>query len=139
MSAKSIGQTLARRLQLAETAIASMHGQFVLFVLAEREEAPGKWDLLVSAPWLDTNRQGVQQMVDLLHPYLTDTDWLALASITPLPPTLEYVQWIAQKYDVQHDNQEVVNAVWDSLFIPHGYVITANLSPAPVTPQPVAA
>lgn len=139
MSTKSIGQTLARRLQLAETAIASMQSQFVLFVLAEREEAPGKWDLLVSAPWLDTNRQGVQQMVDLLKPYLADTDWLALASITPLAPTLEYVQWIARKYDIQHGNQEVINTFWDSLFIPRGYVITANPSPAPVTAQPVAA
>ena len=137
MSAKSIGKILARRLQLAETTIASMHGQFILFVLAEREEVPDKWDLLVSAPWLDTNRRGVQQMVDLLNPYLTATDWLALASITPLPPSLEYVQWIAQNYDIQHGNQEVINTFWDSLFIPHGYVITA--APAPVSAHPVAA
>lgn len=136
---QSIAQTLAGRLQLAEKAIASTYGQFVLFVLAEREEAPGKWDLLVSALWLDTNRQGVQQMVDLLKPYLTENDWLALASITPLAPTLEYVQWIARKYDVQHDNQEVTNASWDSLFIPHGFVITANLAPARVIAEPVAA
>ena len=133
MSTKSIGQTLARRLQIAETAIASLHGQFVLFVLAEREEAPGKWDLLVSADWLDTNRQGVQQMVDLLKPYLTDSDWLTLASITPLAPTLEYVQWIAREYGVQHHSQEVVDAFWDNLFIPHGFVITATLSAAPAT------
>ena len=131
MSAKSIAQTLARRLQLAEKAIASTHGQFILFVLAEREEAPGKWDLLASALWLDTNRQGVQQMVNLLKPYLAESDWLALASITPLAPTLEYVQWIARKYDVQHDNQEVVDTFWDTLFIPHGYIITASPSPVP--------
>ena len=127
------------RLQLAETAIASLHGQFVLFVLAEREEAPGKWDLLVSAAWLDTSRQGVQQMVDSLRPYLTESDWLALASITPLAPDLEYVQWIARKYDVQHNGQEVIDTFWDSLFIPHGYVITASPSPARVTAEPVAA
>ena len=136
---KSIAQTLARRLQLAEKAIASTHGQFVLFVLAEREETPGKWDLLVSAFWLDTNRQGVQQMVNLLKPYLAEDNWLALASITPLAPTLEYVQWIAQKYNVQHDSQEVIDDFWDSLFIQHGYVITADLSPAQVAEEAVAA
>lgn len=136
---KSIAQTLARRLQLAEKAIASTHGQFVLLVLAEREEAPGKWDLLVSAFWLDTNRQGVQQMVDLLKPYLTESDWLALASITPLAPTLEYVQWIARKYNMQHSNPEVIDAFWDSLFIPHGYVITASPSPARTAAETVAA
>ncbi len=139
MITKSIGQTLARRLQIAEKAIASLHGQFVLFVLAEREEAPGKWDLLVSAAWLDTSRKGVQQMVDALKPYLAESDWLALASITPLAPTLGYVQWIAREYDVQHNSQEVIDTFWDSLFIPHGYVITASLSPAQVTAEPVAA
>ena len=139
MITTSIGQTLARRLQIAETAIASMQGQFVLFVLAERETAPGKWDLLVSAPWLETNRKGVQQMVDLLKPYLTSSDWLALASITPLPPSMDYVLWIARHYNVEHENQEVVNAFWDSLLIPHGYIITANPSPVPTTPQPIAA
>lgn len=139
MRTKSIGQTLARSLQLAETAIASMHGQFVLFVLAEREEVPGKWDLLVSATWLDTNRQGLQKMVELLKPYLTDTDWLALASITPLAPTLGYVQWIAREYDIQHGNQEVINTFWDGLFIPRGYIITANPLPTSVTVQPIAA
>ena len=136
---KSIAQTLARRLQIAEKAIASTHGQFVLFVLAEREETPGKWDLLVSAFWLDTNRQGVQQMVDLLKPYLAESDWIALASITPLAPTLEYVRWIAQKYNVQHNSQEVVDTFWDSLFIPHGYIITADPLPAQVAEEPVAA
>ena len=136
---KSVAQTLAMRLHLAEKAIASIYGQFVLFVLAEREEAPGKWDLLVSAPWLDTNRQGVQQMVNLLKPYLTESDWLALASITPLAPTLEYVQWIARKYDIQHDNQEVTDTFWDSLFVPHGYVITASPAPARAAAEPVAA
>ena len=138
MNSQSTAQTLARRLQLAEKAIASLHGQFVLFVLTEREEAPGKWDLLVSAPWLDTNRRGVEEMVSLLKPYLIESDWLSLASITPLSPTLEYVQWIARKYEVQHDNQEVTNAFWNDLFIPHGYVITADPSPARVIAEPVA-
>lgn len=139
MSIKSIAQTLAKRLQLAETAISSSHGQFILFVLAEREETPDKWDLLVSALWLDTARQGVQQMVNLLKPYLTESDWLALASITPLDPSLSYVQWIARTYNVQHDSQEVVDTFWDSLFIPHGYIITASTTVATSALQTVAA
>ena len=100
MTTQEIGQGLVERLQAAETAIASAHGPFVLFVLAEREAAPGKWDLLVSAPWLETNRKGVQQMVDALTVYLKPADWMQLASITPLSPSMEYVQWVARKYDV---------------------------------------
>ena len=139
MTTQEIGYGLVARLQTAEKAIASAHGPFVLFVLAERETAPGKWDLLVSAPWLETNRKGVQQMVDALTVHLKPADWVQLASVTPLPPSMGYVQWIARKYDVQHGNQEVVNDFWDSLFIPHGYIITANPLPAPALAQPVAA
>lgn len=57
------GQGLVERLRAAKRAITSAHGPFVLFVLAEREEALGKWDLLVSAPWLEAIRKGIQQMV----------------------------------------------------------------------------
>ena len=133
------GQGLVEGLRAAGRAIASAHGPFALFVLAEREEAPGKWDLLVSAPWLETSRKGIQQMVDRLKVYLKPTDWVQLASITPLSSSMDYVQWIAREYDVQHDSQEVIASFWDSLFIPHGCVITANPSLSLVTPQPVAA
>lgn len=133
------GQGLVEGLRVAGRAIASAHGPFALFVLAEREEAPGKWDLLVSAPWLETSRKGIQQMVDRLKVYLKPTDWVQLASITPLSSSMDYVQWIAREYDVQHDSQEVIAPFWDSLFIPRGCVITANPSLSLVTPQPVAA
>lgn len=139
MTNEKIGRGLVERLQRAEKAIASEHGPFVLFVLAEREEAPGKWDLLVSAPWLETNRKGVQQMVDGLKTHLTPAEWVQFASITPLPPSMGYVQWIARKYNLKHKDQEVINTFWDGVFIPHGYVITADPSPAQVTPQPIAA
>lgn len=139
MTTKELGRGLSEKLQIAERAIASAQGPFVLFVLAEREETPGKWDLLVSALWLENNRKGVQKIVDGLNAHLTPADWIQLASITPLPPSMDYVQWIARKYDVQHHDQEVINTFWDSLFVPHGYVITAKLPSAPAARQPVAA
>ena len=139
MNTISIGEILARRLQLAENAIASIRGPFILFVLVERDEAPGKWDLLVSAPWLETGRQGIQEMVNQLKLYLTPADWLALASITPLPNEMEYVRWVVQRYDTRHDLQEVVNAFWDGVFVSRGFVITADPIPAPAQREPVAA
>jgi len=139
MTDEKTRRSLITKLQVAEKDIASVQGPFVLFALAEREEAPGKWDLLVSAPWLASGRKGIQKMVEGLKTHLTPSEWMQLASITPLPPSMNYVQWIARKYDVQHDNQEIINTFWDGLFIPHGYVITANPAPAQAMPQPVTA
>ncbi len=139
MTADKVWHGLLNRLQAAEKDISAARGSFTLFVLVERDEAPGKWDLLVSAPWLASGRHGIQDMVDRLQQYLMPPDWLQLASITPLLPAMEYVRWIGQRYDVQHDRQEVVNVFWDGVFIPHGYVITANPAPAIAIQHPIAA
>ncbi len=143
MTIDVLGRDLADKLHGAEKAISSEHGLFVLFALAEREEVPGRWDLLVSAPWLELGAKGIQKIIQALQPYLVSEDWLKFASITPLPVSMDYVQWIARKYDVQHDNQEVANVFWNGLLIPHGFVITADLSAdlsvAPAAPQALVA
>ena len=143
MTIDVLGRDLADKLQIAEKAISSEYGLFVLFALAEREEAPGRWDLLVSAPWLEMGAKGIQKIIQALQPYLVSEDWLKFASITPLPVSMDYVQWIARKYDVQHDNQEVANVFWNGLLIPHGFVITADLSAdlsvSPAAPQVLVA
>lgn len=132
-------EELVKKFQAAEKAISLVRGSFLLFVLAERDEAPGKWDLLVSAEWLEINRNGIDQMVDALKPYLEPTDWRHLASITPLSPSMKYVQWIAQKYGFQHEVLEVANTFWDGVFVSHAFLITADKSPAPAALELAAA
>ena len=139
MTAEATSENLVQRLKAAEEDISLAEGPFVLFALAERDEAPGKWDLLVSAEWLDINRKGIDQMVDALKPYLEPADWRHLASITPLSSSMEYVQWIAHKYGFQHHVLEVTNTFWDGVFVSHAFLITADKLPAPVTPELAAA
>src|SRR5205807_6503452 len=40
-----------------EREIASEKGDFVLFALLEREERPGRWDVVAAAPWLGEDKR----------------------------------------------------------------------------------
>ena len=51
-------------------------GGFALFGLFERDETAGKWDILVSAPWLTTDLAGIRRVVDALVPHVSKAEWL---------------------------------------------------------------
>ena len=49
--------SMAQRFGSLEAEIAQKKGDFSLFALFLREDAPDRWDLLVSAPWASSNKQ----------------------------------------------------------------------------------
>ena len=47
--------------------IATKKGDFVLFAIVMRSDAPGTWDLVVSAPWLEKGQlKATSELVELL-------------------------------------------------------------------------
>ncbi len=46
---------MVEKLIRVEREIAEDRGPFVLFAFLLREDAPGVWDLIVSAPWISQN------------------------------------------------------------------------------------
>lgn len=62
--------TLAEKCRKAEEELAKAHGDFSLFMLVERPDLPGKWDVVAAAPWLGTERNDMQLIVDGLLPHL---------------------------------------------------------------------
>ena len=54
-------------LRKAMREIAKRKGNFTLFGLFMRSDAPGTWDLVVSAPWLEKGKlKGLSEFVELL-------------------------------------------------------------------------
>jgi hypothetical protein len=48
-----------------ESRVARDKGDFVLFALVLREDAPDRWDLVASAPWVgDDKQRAVEYLVD---------------------------------------------------------------------------
>jgi len=46
--------------------IAAKKGDFILFALLKRANGIGRWDLVVSAPWLDGRLETTRKLVDLV-------------------------------------------------------------------------
>lgn len=102
-------------------------GDFYFFSLFLREESPGKWDLLVSAPWIETNnKEALKYLSSLVQSHLTTEELLSLSRIVLIDmnnPGLEAVQ---NAVAVEHGKVEVKDSNFFGLDIKQAYVITSK-------------
>jgi hypothetical protein len=54
---------LIQKMVKIEKYLANQNGDFRLFALFLREGSPGKWDVLVSARWIDANKQQALKII----------------------------------------------------------------------------
>jgi hypothetical protein len=74
------------RLMEAMEAIARKRGPVTLFALLMRADSPGKWDLLVAAPWIDDGKlKAFSYVANEIHARLGDEEVLSLSRIAQLP------------------------------------------------------
>lgn len=115
------------KLKSVEREVSSEKGDFRLFVLLLREDARDRWDLLVSAPWLEANkRDGLEYLVNKLQVGLDAQERLSLSRVVILEednPVLAAVQRIA---GVSHGRLEMRDIVVNGIEIRQAYVITSK-------------
>ena len=126
---------LTENTRRAEGMLAHEYGEFVLFGLFQREETAGKWDVLVSAPWLTNDRAGIQQIVDGLRSYLTAENWMKIGGIAPLPPDSDFVRTVARIFGVEHQVWESGSFEAEGIRIDRAFLITAGKNREPVAGQ----
>jgi len=83
-------------------------GEFTLFGLFLREEAPNLWDLVVAGPWIEKNRsKALSYIVEKVKSHLTFLELLSLSKVVILesgnpllhaildaiPPGQEQIEW----------------------------------------------
>lgn len=74
------------RLMEAMEAIVRKRGPLTLFALLMRADSPGKWDLLVAAPWIDEGKlKAFSHVANEVHARLGDEEVLALSRIAQVP------------------------------------------------------
>lgn len=130
---------LAEKFRAAEREVARQRGEFTLFGLFELEDMPGNWDLVAAAPWLDTSRNNIKELIDALSAFFSVKDWKIIARVVPMEESSDFVQAITRKYHLEHQLEEIGSTYVNGVYITHAFLITSNPAPAPVTPQPVAA
>lgn len=98
-----------RDLRKAMHEIASLKGDFTLFALFMRPEAPfmraddpGTWDLVVSAPWLDRGKlKALEELVDLLAKSVGRHALTQFSRVEAVPGSDPNVRFILKSFPVE--------------------------------------
>lgn len=81
-------------------------GPVYLLALFEREETPGKWDLVLSSEWSDKERMAAVRLIsDTLVPQLNPEELSALSGVFIAPSndrSVEYLIEVDQSEHVEH-------------------------------------
>ena len=94
---------LVEKLALMEREVAAEKGDFRLFALLLREDSPDKWDLLVSAPWLDANRSdGMAYLAKQVQSRLDTEQLLSLSRLVFIADDNPGLIAVLQAVCVQH-------------------------------------
>jgi hypothetical protein len=123
---KEIEKTV-EKLRRCEEIIAAERGQFDLFGLFLRDDAPDKWDLVVGGQWFEENEDTASlaflDMMDVIRASLSKEEMLSLSRVVVLKkknPELEVM------YETMGEgrNIEIEDMVLFGLQIKKGYIIT---------------
>jgi hypothetical protein len=110
-----------------EEKIAREKGGFTLFGIFQRDNPFGKWDVVVSAPWLDRNdRKSWYYIVESIESVLGKQGLLNLSKFALLDESDHFVRAINATFDVEHGREEVWNRTFDGISVDHGYIITSK-------------
>ena len=110
-----------------EKEIADEKGDFRLFALVLREEAPNRWDLLVSAPWAnDDPIEPLKYLADQIKSRVKARDLINLSRIIVLRPSEESVKRLNREFSVKHGKVEVRDTELLGRPIKQAFILTSQ-------------
>ena len=127
---------IAEKFASLEAVVAKKKGDFSLFALFLREDAPDRWDLMVAATWASQNKnETVEYLVNEIksHPDLGPQELINLSRILVVVPHDPEVQKFTKTFPVEHGRLEVRDRIIFGLPIQHAFIITAKDSGVPVS------
>ncbi len=118
---------LVEKLLNIEARINLEAGSLVLFALIERDDAPGKWDLVVSAAWAKEKQKDLLNRIALqLRNILSWEEKVILSRILILDPQDPFVRAINNLVNVEHGRDRVSNFLVNGILIKDSYIFTSH-------------
>ena len=116
--------------------ISAERGEFVFFGLFLREEAPNKWDLVISAPWLEEGKlKALGEFVKKATAVVGSQELLTLSRIVTLNQNDPNVEAVLKTVQVDNGPLELWHPDFFGLDIKHAYILRAKRS---IQPEPAA-
>jgi len=118
---------LIDKLRLLETEISQKQGDFSLFALLLREDAPNRWDLVASASWFwSDKKKTLDYIAKKLRSRLTSDELLTLSRIVLIEESNPTLHALQEAYRVHHTPIEVRDCNLFGLQIQRGYIFTSR-------------
>jgi len=118
---------LLDKLILLESKLSKDKGKFNLFALFLREEAEDKWDIVVSAYWLESNnKKSFDYLSSELKSSLTNQELLLISRIVVLDEGNPGLEAINRAFHVEHGLADVRDSNFFGLQIKQAYIITST-------------
>ena len=116
-----------------ERALSKEKGPFTLFALFLRAEALEKWDLVVSAPWIEKDKRSALKLLsDRVQASLSISDLLSISRIVLADPSDPAVDAINRSVRVEHSTVEVKDSTFFGQQIRHAHIFASKRQPMEV-------
>ncbi len=120
-------EQMVEKLTSVEREVASEKGEFLLIGLFLREDAQHRWDLLVSAPWLEAGKMdGLRYLSGKLQPRLDAKERLLLSKVVILEKDNPVLAAVQRAVSTSHTTVEVQDSVFFGMQFRRAYVITSR-------------
>jgi len=114
------------KLRQIEIEVSAEKGSFNLFALIEREDSLGKWDIVVAANWIDTERKElINTIASKIREKLSENEQLLLSRIVILSPSDILVRSL-NMFRVEHGMSKLSNNNFNGTIIKEAYLITSK-------------
>lgn len=114
-------------LEEIERELSNQRGPFTLFALLERQDIPARWDLVISAPWVEEdNEQAMRLLAAEMNTRLPASEIGRVSRIVLLDPNEPSVRALTAEHPVEHGRIPIEEASTFGLPADRGYVITAR-------------
>jgi hypothetical protein len=118
---------LVDRFVALERKLSTEKGDFMLFALFMRDDAMDKWDLVVAAPWIESNRKtALRYVTNQIQAAFKPDEITHLSRVVLVDETNPALDAINRAIRVQHGVADIQNSDFFGLQIKHGYIITSQ-------------
>jgi hypothetical protein len=115
-----------QKLRVLMDRIAAEKGEFAFFGLFLRDEAPDKWDLVVSAPWLEKGKmKALSEFVKELASAVGEEQLLSLSRVVTLRADDPSLDAVLRNISVDGDVREIQDADLFGLKIKDAFIFRA--------------
>jgi hypothetical protein len=109
-----------------EGELSKERGPFVLFALLAHEDLPDRWDLMVSAPWIDSKDAIVDDLVARIASKAGREELINLSRIVVAAPNDPAVVAFNKAFRAEHKRLDIRDSVLFNQPIKHAIVITSR-------------